>query len=337
MKRISPASSLILVLGALLVPSFAINAFGDNCRNVTFRVTNNTGREIDIKKVKYFNAAKAAWKTENVKNGSERCRVGQTCELEREDLAGADGDRITKIKFIYKEVSGNVERESKQFEPTDPVCRREKIYGFGQGWALTISGSTTTSGSNSCRDVQFKYKNNTGHLLQIKAVNYFWGGRWRRELIGGGFWGEDREYCNVGETCLTLDVQSDLDDPEHPGPDGNFDLIGWIALTRVANPTFGSNLGDADGVDITQIKFEYKKRIDYETKEGYQAQRFVDGVSQIFRPTSPRCSDGRVYGEGQGWTIGNQTAGTPTLIPMGNQTVVPGIAKPKAKGKNKNK
>ena len=134
---------------------------------------------------------------------------------------------------------------------------------------------------------------------------------------------------------MTLDVQSDLDDPTHPGPDGNFDLIGWIALTRVANPTFGSNLGDADGVDITQIKFEYTKRIDSETKEGYQSQRFVDGVSQIFRPISPRCSDGRVYGEGQAWTIGNQISGTPTLIRMEDRITPPGAVDPASVGNGK--
>jgi len=334
MKKILAARSIILVAALLLLPAFAIHAFVDTCRNVTFRVTNRTGRAIDIKKIKYYNASNTKWKTENVKNGSERCDSGQTCNVAREDLGGADSDRITKIKFIYKEVNSNLEHESNQFEPTDPVCRDEKVFGLGQSWALTLAASTTTSGRNSCKDVQFKYKNNTGGFMIVKAVNYYWGGRWRRELISGGFGGYDRAGCSHGETCLTVDVQSELDDPDHDGPENLFDIVGMIAATRIADPNYGSNLGDADGGDITQIKFEYSTRFSKTHRDGSTSTiRTDEGTSQIFRPTSPRCSDGRVYGEGQAWTIGKSKS--PTLIRMEDPIMPPGAVDPASVGNGK--
>ncbi|MEQ1924456.1 MAG: hypothetical protein ABL952_18310, partial [Pyrinomonadaceae bacterium] len=231
---------------------------------------------------------------------------------------------------IYKEVNSNIERESEQFEPTDPVCRAEKIFGYGQAWTLRLSESTATSGSGSCENVRFKFTNGHSTDVRIENVQYFMGGRWRTETISsnGGVISdaasERRASCGPGETCQTVDVQTVFDDPNRNRPSNMFDLGGAVVAATnnsgVTNAGSGSNLGDADGADITQIKFGYKNR---ETQNLYGVNQRWSAMknSQIFRPTSPRCSDGRVYGEGQGWTLGgaggqntnNGTQATPTL------------------------
>ena len=336
--------SFAVMAVSLLFGHLNADAF-DACRNVSFRIKNSTGRAIDIKKVKYYNLSEARWETESVKNGSERCNNGQTCELQREDLNGAENDRITKVKFIYKEVNSNIERESNQFEPTDPVCRAEKVFGYGQGWTLTLAASTATSGGGSCEDVRFKFTNGHSTDIRIENVQYFMGGRWRTETISsnGGVMTEgnrERRFsCPPGETCGTVDVQTAFDDPNRNRMTNPFDLGGAITAgvnaTGVTNAGYGSNLGDADGADITQIKFGYKNR-ETENLFGVNQKWSAMKTSPVFRPTSPRCSDGRMYGEGQRWTIGSGgqqnsasgNSGTPTLTqssnPIPGQNMTPG-------------
>lgn len=130
--------------------------FGNTCRNVNFRVKNGKNVAIEIKKVKYYNASEARWETENVKNKSEYCGAGKTCELENEDLAGDENDRITKIIFIYEDVNSKVERESKLFEPKDPVCRADKIYGFGQGWTIGSSNDGNSDDKSGTSGTGYK-------------------------------------------------------------------------------------------------------------------------------------------------------------------------------------
>lgn len=147
-KIISTIAFVLFIAAFIFNLSFAANAqFGNTCKNVNFRVKNGKNVAIEIKKVKYYNASEGRWETENVKNKSEFCGIGQTCELENEDLAGDENDRLTKVIFIYEDVNSKVERESQVFEPKDSVCRADKIYGFGQGW--TIGGNDSTGGSSN--------------------------------------------------------------------------------------------------------------------------------------------------------------------------------------------
>lgn len=274
-----------------------LDLFG-TCRNVTFRVKNNTGGAIDIKQVKYYNATEARWITENVKNGSERCNAGATCNLEREDLGGAENERLTKIKFVYKTINNNAEHETNQFTPTDPVCRAEKIYGYGQGWTITDGNSTTTSGGGQCNDVFFKFTNGRNDKVKIISVEYFIGGKWKSEQISGGV-GAQRQECPAGATCTTTDTQSAFDQP------GTFQ--GSYNENMGGHPGTGSNLPNADGADITKIKFVYKY-----LPPGRGAQWSSNINSAVFEPTSPACRQGRVYGEGQRWTLGGSSSNSST-------------------------
>ena len=70
------------------------------------------------------------------------------------------------------------------------------------------------------------------------------------------------------------------------------------------------NLADAKDDDITKIIFIYFTRDD-NYKKGAEKE------SKIFAPASPKCKEGKVYGTGQGWTIGNPTL---TLTPTTPRT-----------------
>lgn len=246
----------------------------DSCRNVTFKVTNERNVAIEIKKVKYYNASKGSWKTEDIGNSSGRCERGTACTIggsqmnySGEDLADAEGDRLTKIVFVYNDVNSNTTHESPQFAPSDPVCRKEKVYGHGQLWTITGKSDAGSSESGSgagdaCKNVSFLVKNNTGHSgIYIKKVKYYNRNskKWRTEDV-------KELVCVRGTTC-TVGGQDDL--------------------------------ADADDDDITKIVFiyNYYSSIDVANKsENKESKEFV--------PSSPKCKEGKVYGTGQGWVIG---------------------------------
>lgn len=246
----------------------------DSCRNVTFKVTNNRNVAIEIKKIKYYNASKGNWKTEDVGGANARCERGASCTVggsnlnfRGEDLADAEGDRLTKIVFVYKDVNSNTTHESQQFTPSDPVCRVEKVYGHGQRW--TISGNSDAGNQNSssglgdaCKNVSFLVKNNTENsVIFITKIKYFNrnSGKWKTENVS-------QVSCAWDETC-TVGGQDDL--------------------------------ADAKDDDITKISFVY----DHYTNGS--ANRSANKESKIFNPTSPKCTEGKIFGTGQGWKIGN--------------------------------
>ena len=245
----------------------------DKCKNVTFRVTNNRNVAIEVKQIKYYNASKGKWKTENVANGNQRCERGSTCIIgggwgaltyqNGEDLGDAEGDRLTKIVFVYQDVNSNTNHESQQFTPSDPACRFEKEYGHGQGWAITgtsDAGSQNSSGGlgDECKNVSFLVRNNTNNILNFTKVKYFNrnSGNWKTENVSS-------VRCLPGENCT----------------------IGGT-----------DDLGDARDEDLTKIIFVYEVDSSNQNKE-----------SRTFNPSSPKCTEGKVYGTGQGWAIGNAT------------------------------
>lgn len=264
----------------------------DKCKNVTFRVTNNRNVAIEVKEIKYYNASKGKWKTEDITDASERCERGASCTIggnglinwNGEDLADAEGDRLTKIVFVFKDVNSSTTHESQQFLPTDPVCRAEKVYGHGQGW--TISGTSDANSQNSsgglgdeCKNVSFLVKNNTNeYAIYITKVKYFNrnSGSWKTENVS-------EVRCDKGVTC-TVGGQDDL--------------------------------ADAKDDDITKISFIYNYYLDNYKKS-------ANKESQIFNPPSPKCTEGKIYGTGQGWTIGNfggTTISSQTVVQTNNST-----------------
>lgn len=247
----------------------------DSCRNVTFKVTNDRNVAIEVKKIKYYNANKGKWKTEDVANQNARCERGAACTVggsfmnyQGEDLADSEGDRLTKIVFVYKDVNSNTMHESRQFEPTDPVCRVEKVYGHGQGW--TISGTSDANDQNSsgglgdaCKNISFQVKNDHSGTIYLNKVKYFNrnSGKWKTEDV-------KEVTCLFGTTCTV----GGLDD-----------------------------LADAKDDDITKVTFFYST---YELKKNpYARQRSESKESKVFTPASPKCTEGKIYGAGQGWTI----------------------------------
>lgn len=267
---------------------------GDTCRNVSFRVTNGKNVAIDIKKVKYYNQSEARWVTENVKNKSEHCGKGQVCQMDKEDLGNAENDALTKFIFVYQDVGSNVEHESATFVPTNPECRAEKVYGYGQVWSIAASTSETTDGAGPC-DVKFEYKNGKSGKIKVTTVKYFTGGKWKTEDVSAG-----SNDCPAGQVCSTVDFGSGID-KKSPNTKNPFDTAGVInVIAADAGGTSGawSRLGGTQGADITKIKFVYKF-----LPPGKGANWSDKVESKTFVPDIPKCTTHKVYGNGMGWTI----------------------------------
>lgn len=268
---------LVKAEGAVNVEMF------DSCKNVTFRVTNNRNVAIEVKQIKYYNASKGKWKTEDIGGSNARCERGASCTIggssfnyNGEDLADAEGDRLTKIVFIFEDVNSNTRYQSQEFLPTDPVCRVDKEYGHGQGW--TLNGTSDANSQNSsnglgdeCKNVSFLVKNNTNqYAIYITKVKYFNrnSGNWKTENVS-------EVRCDQGVTC-TVGGQDDL--------------------------------ADAKDDDITKISFIYNYYL-----PNTVAKKSENKESKVFNPSSPKCTEGKIYGTGQGWTIGNAGTSTPSV------------------------
>jgi hypothetical protein len=86
----------ITVLAALATASAP--AFADTCKDVKFKVTNNhsEGREIEIRKVKYFNPHTGRTHTEDV--GNLMCSHGGTCTTRGDNIANAKNVDLNSIR-----------------------------------------------------------------------------------------------------------------------------------------------------------------------------------------------------------------------------------------------
>jgi len=255
----------------------------DTCKNVDFRVTNGLNVSIDIKQIKYFNQSENRWETENVKNGSERCNKGQVCEMTKEDIGGAENQRLTRIIFVYEKVGSNVTYESPAFVPQDPVCKGEKIFGYKQGWKIVPSTSTATSGAGACK-AQFDYTNGRDTDISLTGIKYLMAGKWKTMKFGefGNFFGTTRriyDKCAPGQVCTKSDKESKV-------------------LSVPYDDTW-YHIPDARGADITKIIFLYRYNI---STVGNDWSKDIE--SRVFVPANPRCVDGTTYGHGQVWTIG---------------------------------
>ena len=139
---------LYTITGSSTVPESNSILSNDSCRNVVFNYVNGRNGEIKVRKVEYFNQQSGQWKSEDVAN--EITSQGAKGETNGDDLGDANGDDITKVKFIYEYKSSQRSSnwsdaiESKIFEPNDPTCRENKVYGAGQKW--TIGDETTIGG-----------------------------------------------------------------------------------------------------------------------------------------------------------------------------------------------
>ena len=156
-----PALALVALVFGGAKPGVALA--GDACKNIKFKVTNkhDSGEAILIKKVKYFNKANGKWQTEVVNQpvtltlpdpekwqffpqiGKEKgliCEQNRTCTTSGDNLRDAEGEKLTKFRFVYKYLaagkwSGEVEGGDKV--PDDPECYANRTYGPGNlGWTI---------------------------------------------------------------------------------------------------------------------------------------------------------------------------------------------------------
>lgn len=80
------------------------------------------------------------------------------------------------------------------------------------------------------------------------------------------------------------------------------DVANEVTAQGAKGDTNRDDLGDADGDDITKVIFIY------EFKSNQRGANWSDPIeSKTFEPTDPRCHEGKIYGNGQKWTIGEET------------------------------
>ncbi len=129
-----PSKLLFAAAAAAGLAGAATPAFADTCKDVKFKVTNNhfEGREIEIRKVKYYNPHTRKTHTEDVKNLV--CKHGATCTTGGDNLANALNVDLNSIQVVFRcrEHDGGWSKEfvTREFVPTYRKCTNDnKVYG----------------------------------------------------------------------------------------------------------------------------------------------------------------------------------------------------------------
>lgn len=143
-------SAIACAFATAVLPQAAL-ADNDQCRNVSFRFTNNhqTHRDIKVVQVRYHNVVNDTRPTVNVANVV--CAYGQTCTTPGIDLRDVEGNNIKDITFIYREKDrqGNWmepwSRGAGPFDPQNKQCRANRDYG---PFAITGTNTPTSAQAN---------------------------------------------------------------------------------------------------------------------------------------------------------------------------------------------
>ena len=124
-----PVGLLFSAAGAVT----SLSAVADNCKEVRIKFTNNhaAGREIEIRKVKYYNPHTTSTQTEDVKNLV--CKHGSTCTTSGDNLANAKNIDLNSIQvvFRFRERDGDWsdEFQTQKYVPAYRKCVEGKTYG----------------------------------------------------------------------------------------------------------------------------------------------------------------------------------------------------------------
>jgi hypothetical protein len=124
---------LFALYAAMSFAAMSAPAAADSCKDTQFKVTNShaEGREIEIRKVRYFNPHTGNTHTEDVQNLV--CRHGATCTTAGDNLANAKNVDLNSIQIVFafrerdKDWSG--EFQTRPFVPTFRKCVEGKVYG----------------------------------------------------------------------------------------------------------------------------------------------------------------------------------------------------------------
>ena len=283
MKRTNLIIATIIVfgIGLFFVPNRTVQAnsieieFGNACKNVKFTYKNGTNKYTQITKVKYYNQDETRWQTETIP--FNYCPPNDAnCGMPTQDLQNSEGDNITKIIFEFKTSNSyngpwDNSSESQEFHPSSPKCNANRSYGNGTSWVVTASNSSSNNSddSGSCKNVSIKVTNGRSEKIRFREVTFF--------NKSSGNWKDDnlvKTECLSGQTCTIAQEEN--------------------ALARNL-----LSLADANGDDVTKMK------IGYEYLPNTRGAKWSSKIeSKVFEPSDPTCREGKVFGNGQKWTIG---------------------------------
>lgn len=253
--------------------------FGDSCKNIRFSYKNGTNKFIQIIKVKFYNKDETDWKTETIP--FNYCSPNQSnCSMPQQDLQGSEGDSITKVIFEFRTSNSyqgpwSISYESQEFHPNSPKCNAGRSYGSGTDWVVTAndSANNTSGDSGSCKNVSIKITNGRNEKIRFREVSFYnkSSDHWKDDNVA-------KTECLPEQTC-TINQEDN-------------------ALARTP-----LSLTDANGDDITKIKIGYEY-----LPNGRGAKWSSKIESKVFEPSDPTCREGKVFGTGQKWTIGNDSS-----------------------------
>jgi hypothetical protein len=124
---------LLAFLVSATLAATATPASADSCKDVKFKVTNNhvEGRDIEIRKVKYFNPHTGKTHTEDV--GNVVCKHGSICTTRGDNLASAKNVDLNSIQVVFKhrerDDDWSDEFLTQPFVPAYRKCTEGKTYG----------------------------------------------------------------------------------------------------------------------------------------------------------------------------------------------------------------
>lgn len=121
------------LLASTALAAVSAPAVAASCKDAKFKVTNShvEGREIEIRKVKYFNPHTGSTQTEDVKNLV--CKHGSTCTTSGDNLANAKNVDLNSIHVVFKfrerDNDWSDEFQTQAFVPAYRKCTEGKVYG----------------------------------------------------------------------------------------------------------------------------------------------------------------------------------------------------------------
>ena len=103
----------------ILLSLFVSTAFASKCKKVKIKVENNTGHEVRVKKLEFYDDPAGKWRDEQVKNSTIKNGNSHTYE---ENLGYVLGRRVTKfkVKYDYRLEDGTMSKDiwSNEIKPT---------------------------------------------------------------------------------------------------------------------------------------------------------------------------------------------------------------------------
>ncbi len=133
MRQDQPFFAAFASFAGIALVAMSAPAAADTCKDARFKVTNLhvEGREIEVRRIRYFNPHTSSTRTEDVPNFI--CRHGATCTTAGDNLGNAKNVDLNSIQVVFafreRDKDWSDEFQTRPFVPTLRKCTEGKVYG----------------------------------------------------------------------------------------------------------------------------------------------------------------------------------------------------------------